>query len=192
MNEIKAIAAKFKIQTERLLLRPWKDADLAPFAEMSANPEVMEFFPAILSAAESNAMVGSFCEHFEKYGFGWAACELKSSSEFIGFVGLHRIEYETSFSPCVEIGWRIARKHWGQGFAVEGAEAMLEFGFKNLGLTEIVSMTAVGNLKSRRVMEKIGMTRNSEEDFDHPKVSDGHPLKRHVLYRIQKARETNG
>jgi RimJ/RimL family protein N-acetyltransferase len=176
-----------EIRTERLWLRPWRANDREPFARMNADPRVMECFPALLSREESDASVDRALAHFAEHGFGVWAVELPGVARFIGYVGLWRPTIQTHFTPCVEIGWRLAYEYWGRGLATEGALASLEFGFKELRLEEIVSMTAPANLRSRRVMEKIGMTRREEDDFDHPRVPDGHPLKRHVLYRLKRS-----
>jgi RimJ/RimL family protein N-acetyltransferase len=123
-------------------------------------------------------------EHFEAHGYGIWAAELPGVASFIGFIGLAIPGFEAHFTPCVEIGWRLARAHWGQGYASEGALAALDFGFDRLGLKEIVSFTTTTNLRSRRVMERIGMARRAGDDFDHPNLPESHPLRRHVLYRI--------
>ena len=176
-----------QLRTPRLTLRSWTDADLAPFAALNADPRVMEFFPKTLDRAESEAMVARIAEHFAKHGFGLWAVEVPGVSSFIGFVGLWVPDFTAHFTPCVEIGWRLAREHWGSGYASEGALAALDFGFRQLDLAEIVSMTAVPNERSRRVMERIGMQRSPSDDFDHPKLAAGHPLRRHVLYRLTRA-----
>jgi ribosomal-protein-alanine N-acetyltransferase len=172
------------LETERLLLREWRDEDRAPFARMNADPRVMEFFPAALTAAETDAMLERMRVHFDRHGFGWWAAELKETGAFIGFIGLGVPYFEAHFTPCVEIGWRLATEHWGRGLATEGARAVLRYGFEELGLREIVSFTSTQNVRSRRVMEKLKMTRNPADDFDHPRIPEGHPLRRHVLYRI--------
>jgi RimJ/RimL family protein N-acetyltransferase len=177
------------IETDRLILREWKPSDLEPFARLNADPRVMEFFPASLSQDETAAMIQLIQERSMKNGFCFWAAELKSTGEFIGFIGLNIPGMETHFTPCVEIGWRIDFKFWGKGYAPEGALACLKYGFSTLNLNEIVSFTTVNNLKSRRVMEKIGMTYDPQGDFDHPKVQEGHPLRRHVLYRISRKNE---
>lgn len=150
---------------------------------MNADRRVMEYFPRLLSQEESNAMVERICSGFEKNGFGLFAVELLATSEFIGFVGLSVPSFQSSFTPCVEVGWRLVFEHWGKGYAPEAARAVLKDGFERHGLSEIVSFTARVNLKSIRVMEKLGMTRNPEDDFQHPSVADDSPLKHHVLYR---------
>jgi RimJ/RimL family protein N-acetyltransferase len=170
--------------TPRLVLRPWRDSDLDPFAELNADPVTMEFFPETLGRAESDALAGRLRRGIDEQGFGLWATEVIGGADFIGFIGLSVTPYETPFTPCVEIGWRLHRAHWGRGFATEGARAAIRDGFDRLGLASIVSFTAVLNTRSRRVMEKLGMRRRVEEDFDHPRLPEGHPLRRHVLYRL--------
>jgi 3-dehydroquinate dehydratase / shikimate dehydrogenase len=171
------------LRTERLLLRPWRPDDRAPFAELNADPRVMEWFPAPMTSAESDAVAERIENQFRVTGWGLWAVEIPNADPFIGFVGLSPSESTLGF-PSVEIGWRLAADHWGKGYAPEAAVASLRFGFENLGLDEIVSFTSVGNAKSRRVMTKIGMTHNPEDDFDHPRLPKTSPLSRHVLYRI--------
>ena len=173
------------LTTERLLLRPWRDADLAPFAALNADPAVMEYFPTTLSRAESDAAAARIQRELSERGFGLWALELRGGP-FIGFTGLAVPSFDADFTPCVEIGWRIAREHWGKGYASEAAHRALAFGFERLGLAEIVSFTAVGNTRSRRVMEKLGMSHDPADDFEHPSLPPGHPLRRHVLYRIRR------
>ena len=180
------------IQTPRLLLRPWRDDDHAPFAALNADPVVMEFFPSTLDRTESDAAVGRIREHFAARGFGLWAVEVPGTADFIGFVGLAVPRFEAHFTPCVEIGWRLAREHWGRGYATEAARAAIRFGFEELALGEIVSFTVPANVRSRAVMERIGMTRSPADDFDHPALPEGHPLRRHVLYRLSRAAFTGG
>jgi len=175
------------LRTPRLLLRPWRDADLPAYAALNADPQVVEFLPGALSREESDASVGRIRAHFEQHGFGFWAVEVPGSADFIGFVGLAVPRFTAPFTPCVEVGWRLARAHWGHGYATEAAQAALRFGFESLGLGEIVSFTVPGNRRSRRVMERLGMHRKPEEDFDHPMLPEGHPLRRHVLYRLSRA-----
>ncbi len=175
-----------ELRTRRLLLRPWREADREPYARMNADPRVMEFFPALMTREESDASVDRAYAHFARYGYGFWAVEIPDVCPFIGFVGLWNPTIEAHFTPCVEIGWRLAHDHWGHGYATEAATAALRYGFEVLGLSEILSMTAVINFRSRRVMEKLGMTYDEQGDFDHPRVPDGHPVKRHVLYRIRR------
>jgi RimJ/RimL family protein N-acetyltransferase len=174
------------VRTERLLLRAWRAADRKPFARMNADPRVMEFFPAPLSRAESDALADRIEAHFAKHGFGLFAAELAASGAFIGFIGLSVPTFEAHFTPCVEIGWRLAAEYWGRGLATEGARESARYAFGELGLDSLVSMTVSANLPSRRVMEKLGMTHDPADDFDHPNLPAGHPLRRHVLYRLSR------
>lgn len=180
------------IATPRLLLRPWRDGDLAPFAAMGTDPRVMEFLPKRLTRSESDALAARIRGHFDTHGYGLWAVEIPGSAEFIGFVGLSIPTFEAPFTPCVEIGWRLAADHWGQGYATEAAREALDFGFQRLGLAEIVSFTVPANRRSRAVMERLGMTYSRADDFDHPLLPEGHPLRRHVLYRIASPRGSRG
>ena len=175
------------IETPRLILRNWRVSDREPFARLNADPRVMEFFPALLAPDETYAAMDRIEAHHQSHGFGLLAAELRSTGEFIGYIGLAIPGFETPFTPCVEIGWRLSAEHWGHGYATEGAQALLNHAFTTLQLSEVVSFTVPANLRSRRVMEKLHMTRNPAEDFDHPKIPQGHPLCRHVLYRIRRA-----
>lgn len=172
------------IVTDRLLLRPWREADLPAFAALNADPEVRRFFPGLLSRAASDAQAARIQAALRRNGFGFWAAEVPGVAACIGFIGLSPVPFEASFSPAVEIGWRLARAHWGRGYATEGARAALAFGFETLALAQIVSFTATANRPSRRVMERIGMRRDAGSDFDHPMVAPGDPLRRHVLYRL--------
>lgn len=172
-----------ELRTPRLILRRWRADDLAPFAAMNADPRVMEFLPAPLSPSECQILIARLEAHFDEHGFGFWAVELPDQATCIGFVGLSVPRFEAHFTPCVEIGWRLAADFWGQGLATEAARAALAFGFNNLGLKEIVSFTVPQNVRSRRVMERLGMTRDPHDDFDHPALPVGHRLSRHVLYR---------
>jgi RimJ/RimL family protein N-acetyltransferase len=175
-----------EIHTPRLYLRRWRPTDRAPFATLNADPRVMEYFPKPLSCEESDAMVARIEANFEQRGFGLWAVEIPSVTPFAGFIGLSVPSFQAHFTPCVEIGWRLAAEHWGQGYATEGARAVLSFAFTTLGLEQVVSFTTAGNHPSRRVMERIGMSHDPADDFDHPSIPAGHPLRRHVLYRAQK------
>ena len=175
------------LQTERLLLRRWKESDLVPFSVMNADPEVMRHFPKLLTTDETKALIEKIESRFEQDSLGLWAVELLSSHEFIGFIGLWKPTFDAHFTPCVEIGWRIAREHWGHGYAPEGAQVVLKDAFERIGLDEIVSMTSMPNKNSMRVMEKIGMTYDPLDNFQHPLVEEGHRLKEHVLYRIKKS-----
>ena len=174
------------LDTARLRLRPWRDEDLAPWAALNADPEVMATIGRPLERSQSDLLAQRIRGHFDRHGFGLWAVEVPGVASFIGFIGLSIPQFEAHFTPCVEIGWRLARAEWGKGYASEGARAALAFGFERLSLAQIVSFTAVSNLRSRRVMERIGMQRRAAEDFDHPKLPEGHPLRRHVLYRIAR------
>jgi RimJ/RimL family protein N-acetyltransferase len=173
------------LQTDRLVLRRWCDADREPFAAMNADPIVMRYFPAPLSAAQSNAFVDAIEDSFATSGFGLWAVETCDSATFIGFVGLWRATFESAFTPAIEIGWRLAQPFWGQGYASEAARVVLQDGFLRVGLHEIVSFTSATNQPSRRVMERIGMSHNPAEDFEHTAVAPHDPLRPHVLYRIR-------
>jgi RimJ/RimL family protein N-acetyltransferase len=179
------LVAEFALTTPRLVVRPWRFEDLAPFRELNADPLVMEFFPAPLSSDESDAMVGRFDEEFKVRGFcPWAVNE-RASGLFIGFVGLHEVSETMPFAPAVEVGWRLAQRTWGRGYATEAACAALTFGFGMLGLAEIVSFTSAINVRSRAVMERLSMRRQPADDFSHPRVPNESPLRPHVLYRLQ-------
>ncbi len=174
------------IRTDRLILRQWCSEDLEPFASMNADPRVREYFPGLQTKEESNHSVSLVSNHIEKFGWGLWAASLAETGEFIGFIGLEDVCFQAKFVPAVEIGWRLVFKHWGKGYATEGALACLRYGFETLKLNEIVSFTAVENTRSRAVMQKIGMHHDSKDDFDHPKLPEGHPLRRHVLYRLER------
>jgi RimJ/RimL family protein N-acetyltransferase len=174
------------METARLLLRRWRPEDREPFAAMNADPRVTEFLGGCLSREGSDAIADRIETHFAKYGFGLCAAELKSSGAFIGYVGLAVPGFDAPFMPCVEIGWRLAGPYWNLGLATEGARAVLDYAFSSLGLREVLSFTVPANVRSRRVMEKLGLTHDPADDFDHPRLPPGHPLRRHVLYRIRK------
>jgi len=165
------------LRTARLLLWQWRDEDEAAFAELSADPVAMEYLLPL------PGWVGRRRAHWEEHGFGQWVAELPGEVSFIGVVGLETVSYQAHFTPAVEVAWRLARAYWGKGYATEAAQAALDYGFEQLGLDEIVALTVPANWRSRRVMERLGMTRVPKDDFDHPKLPDG-PLKRHVLYRL--------
>jgi ribosomal-protein-alanine N-acetyltransferase len=172
------------IRSERLILRRWREADLAPFAAMNGDPLTMRFMPSVMTAAESEALIGRFEEHHRLHGFGVWAVEAPGVAPFIGYIGLQRVGFDAPFTPAVEIGWRLAPAYWGKGYATEGANAALRFGFEDLNLDQIVSFTVPANKPSWSVMQRLGMTRDPAEDFDHPRLPVGHALRRHVLYRM--------
>lgn len=175
------------IETERLLLRRWERRDREPFARLNADERVMEFMPARLSRPESDDYVDRIEAHFRKHGFGLFALELRREREFVGYTGLAVPGFDAHFTPCVEIGWRLSAEHWGQGLATEAAKAVVRFAFESLALDSLVSFTVPANTRSRRVMEKIGMTHDPTDDFEHPGLPQGHALRRHVLYRLRRA-----
>ncbi|MBS1989121.1 MAG: GNAT family N-acetyltransferase [Cyanobacteria bacterium SZAS LIN-3] len=174
------------MKTDRLILRRWQAQDLEPFAALNSDPEVMRFFPGLQDREQSAALIERTEQSFSQNGFGLWAVEEQSSGEFIGFVGLASPKFEAHFTPCVEVGWRLAKKFWGKGYAQEAARAALQDGFERVGLKEIVSFTATLNLPSIKVMERLQMTRDPAEDFAHPNLAADSPLSRHVLYRLQR------
>ena len=186
-SDVLTMRPTIEIETARLRLRRWRESDRAPFAAMNADPEVMEFFASIQSREASDASIDAWQSQFAERGWSNWAVEVRSSGVFVGFVGLSVPRRALPFSPCVEIGWRLARPYWGQGYATEGARASLRVAFERLELAEIVSFTSVLNVRSRSVMERIGM-RNAHEEFDYPGVPENHPLRSHCLYRITRAR----
>jgi RimJ/RimL family protein N-acetyltransferase len=175
-----------ELKTERLYLRQWRSSDRIPFAQMSADPPVMECFPALLDRAASDALVDRIEAKIRAQGWGWWAVELQQTQEFIGFVGLNRPEIMFPFSPCVEVGWRLAFPYWGKGYASEAAREALRIGFEVLDLDEIVSFTAIHNQRSRRVMERLKM-REMPETFLHPSLPSDHPLAEHCLYKLLRS-----
>lgn len=174
------------LRTKRLILRRWRQSDLIAFAALKADPKVMEFLANCLGRVESDEIAARIEERFERYGFGFWAVEVISGEAFIGFVGLNVPTFQTHFIPCVEIGWRLAADYWSRGYATEAARAALRFGFCELELPEIVSFTTVANTRSQRVMERLGMIRSAEEDFDNPRLPVDHPLRRHVLFCLSR------
>jgi ribosomal-protein-alanine N-acetyltransferase len=172
------------LATPRLRLRPWRESDLEPFAALNADPRVMEHFPSPLARGESDAVAGRIMEAMQSQGWGLWALEVVGGEPFIGFTGLAVPGFEAHFTPCTEVGWRLARSAWGHGYATEAARAALAFGFGELGLAEIVSFTTAANTRSAAVMERLGMERDGE--FDHPRLPEGSPVRRHVLYRIAR------
>ena len=179
--------APIELHTPRLLLRPWRDADRAPFAEMNGDPQVMRHFPAPLSREESDGLAERLAVDFAEHGFGFWALQRKDSGAFIGFTGLRPVTFAAPFCPAVEIAWRLGRAHWRQGLASEAARAALACGFTQLALEQIVSFTTRDNLASQGVMQAIGMRHDPAGDFDHPALAEGHRLRRHVLYRLSRA-----
>lgn len=175
-------------ETGRLILRPWRESDLEPFSVLNADPVAMEFMRGQLDRAQSDALVRKISVGMALNGFGLWAVEVKDGAPFVGFTGLSIPSFSTRFTPCVEVGWRLLRDHWGHGFATEAARKSVELGFERFGLKEIVSFTTVANTRSRAVMERIGMSRDPADDFDHPALEEGHPIRPHVLYRLPRSR----
>jgi ribosomal-protein-alanine N-acetyltransferase len=174
-------------ETERLIMRAWREDDLEPFAALNADPIVMEFFPSTLTRQESHALVVRITAQLDTLGYGLWALEVAETGEFIGFTGLAVQTFPAHFTPAVEVGWRLKQSAWGHGYATEAALAAVAYGFHEGDLDEIVSMTATLNVRSQRVMQRIGMTRDPADDFDHPNVPEGHRLQPHVLYRISRS-----
>jgi len=172
-------------ETKRLSLRQWKEEDLADFYALNADSEVMRYFPETLDRATSDDMAASFGTLISERGWGFWATEIKSTGEFIGFVGLNIPRTTLPFSPCVEIGWRLAKAYWGKGYATEAAQESLKYAFDELDLAEVVSFTTVQNSRSRAVMERLGLA-DTGDNFIYPDISKDHPLAEHVLYKIEK------
>ena len=175
------------VRTEHLTLRPWRPDDLAAFRFINADSEVMALMPSLLDAPQSDALALRIMDGIATRGWGLWAVEVPGEADFIGYVGLNDpaqpMPFQTAGGQCVEMAWRLARPYWGRGYASEAARAALDFGFSQLGLAEIVAYTVPHNHRSRGVMERIGMVRDEQGDFDHPVLAEGHPLRRHVLYR---------
>jgi RimJ/RimL family protein N-acetyltransferase len=179
------------IETARLLLRAWRDTDVEPWVQMNADPRVAEFFPRIYTRELSESTAQRLRADLERRGYGWWVVEVRESA-FAGVVALQEVPFPAHFTPAREIGWRFTPECWGRGYATEGARAALGFAFNRLGWNEVVAMTAVPNIRSQRVMERLGMTRDAGGDFDHPRIEEGHPLRRHVLYRIGAPEAASG
>ena len=174
-----------ELRTDRLIMRRWRDEDREPFAAITADPEVQRYFPAPLTRAEADAFVDQMQAEHQERGWSLWALEVADTGEFIGYTGLEVPGFEEHFMPAVEVGWRLARSAWGKGYATEAARAAIAFGFDELGLEEIVSFTVPDNAPSRAVMERLGMTHDPAENFEHPGLPEGHPLRLHVLYRLR-------
>jgi RimJ/RimL family protein N-acetyltransferase len=175
------------LRTERLILRTWQPGDRESFAELNADPVVMEHFPAPLTHAQSDRFADRIEDWWRVNGWGLWAVQIAEDQSFAGFVGLNRAEFAAPFNPAVEVGWRLAQQHWGRGYATEAARAALGYGFQELDLLEIVSFTSTTNTRSQRVMAKLGMQRDPGDDFDHPGIASGDRLRRHVLYRLTRS-----
>ena len=177
-----------ELRTERLLLRRWRQHDLEPFARLNADPEVMRYFPFTLTREQSDELAARIVHAIEHDGWGLWAVEVLGGPSFIGFVGLGTPNFDAHFMPAVEVGWRLGLEHWGNGYATEAGRAAVEFAFEHLRLDQIVAMVGTKNIRSQRVAQRLGMTRDPADDFDHPNVPEG-PLRRHVLYRLASSRE---
>ncbi|MDG2113087.1 MAG: GNAT family N-acetyltransferase [Actinomycetota bacterium] len=175
-----------ELATERLLLRRWRESDHVPFARLNGDPVVMEHFPSTLDETQSSVLAELCDVGLAERDYGLWAVEVVDGPEFIGFVGLSSPSWEAVFTPCIEIGWRLDRPHWGHGYATEAAREVLRYAFEDLGLDEVVSFTTLTNTPSSAVMERLGMTRDPAEDFDHPNIESGHPLRRHLLCRVDQ------
>lgn len=174
-----------EIKTERLFLRQWCKDDLADFSLLNSDPKVMKYLPKILSRKESNNLADKIINLISENGWGFWAIEKINDNSFIGFVGLHEPKYDLPVKPCVEIGWRLAREYWGNGYATEAGNAALEFAFKTLNLDNIYSFTSVANVKSQSVMERLNLV-NQSVNFNHPSIPEGNQYSEHVLYKISK------
>ncbi len=174
------------LETPRLNLRTWDEADITPFTQINQDKKVMAHFPGLCDRDKSAWLIGRFCQHYYEHGFTFYVLELKSTHEFIGFTGMMNVIFNAHFTPAVEIGWRLASSHWGQGYAPEAATAVLNQAFNDLYLNEVIAFTVPANKNSRRVMEKINMTYDPADDFLHPNIDPQHMLASHVLYRIKK------
>jgi len=175
------------LRTDRLVLRDWRLDDRERFAELNADTRVMEHFPSRLDRAESDALADRIAAELARDGFGLWAVARRDDDRFLGFTGLVAVPFATPFTPAVEVGWRFAVDAWGHGYATEAARAAVRYAFEELVLDELVSMTSPSNVRSQRVMERLGMTRDPDGDFDHPRIAAGHPLRRQVLYRLSRA-----
>jgi len=178
------MSAFVELFSDRLCLRRWRDEDREAFAAMNSDARVMKFFRSRLSRAESDAMVDGIQKHFSEHGFGLWAIEVPGVAPFVGFAGLAVPRFIAHFTPCVEVGWRLAFEHWGRGYATEAAHLALGYGFEAAALQQVVSYTSTTNRRSRAVMERLGMSRDPADDFGYPTLPEGHPLRPHVLYRL--------
>lgn len=174
------------LATGRVVLRPWRKSDLAPFRALNADPRVMRYFPAVLDAAQSDALADRIRQGLADRDFGFWAVEVPNVASFIGFAGLSVPGFRAHFTPCIEIGWRLVAGHWGKGYASEAAAAALRHAFGTLQLNEVVSFTAATNRRSVAVMRRIGMSHDPADDFEHPNLAAGSPLRQHVLYRLSR------
>ncbi|HEY8312944.1 MAG TPA: GNAT family N-acetyltransferase [Candidatus Baltobacteraceae bacterium] len=173
------------IETPRLRLRGWRDADVEHWARLNADPRVMEFFPSLYDRARSESGAAEMRATLERDGYGWWVAEIKEGARFAGVIALQDVPFEAPFTPALEVGWRLPFDQWGHGYATEGAAAALDFAFDKLGWSEVVAITPAINIRSQRVMQRLGMTRDASDDFEHPRLETGHRLRRFVLYRAR-------
>lgn len=179
------------LQTDRLTLRTWEDSDTTPMTQINLDKQVHQFLGVVADRQQTQAMITRWIKHYQEKGYSLYAVELKASHELIGFIGIITPNFEAHFTPAIEIGWRLSSKHWNQGYATEGAKAVLQYAFTQLGLEEIVSFTATTNLASQRVMQKIGLQQDKKGTFDHPNIDKDSPLMPHVLYRLKRSEYTS-
>jgi ribosomal-protein-alanine N-acetyltransferase len=175
-----------RLETPRLILRQWKESDYEPYIELNADKAVMEYFPSVLSRDETMAQISRIMAHIDKYGYGLFAVERRDNRQFIGFTGLSHVNFESYFTPCIEVGWRLSRENWDQGFATEAGSACIGLGLREQGIHSIYSFTSIHNKRSERVMQKLGMEKIGT--FLHPLISEGDFLKEHVLYKISNGK----
>lgn len=174
------------IETDRLILRTWKDKDIKPYFLINQDPKVIEFLGGALTMEQVQDFIKAQNIQYQERNYALWAAELKESGEMIGFIGLHYVDWEAHFTPAIEIGWRLGSQYWGNGYATEGAKACLSYGFNKIGLREIIAITVPANVRSRRVMEKLGLKRDMGDDFVHPELPHDHHLSQHVLYRLAR------
>lgn len=174
------------IETPRLILREWKETDRAPFARMNCDPLVMEHFPRILDEKSSGKLMDRFQKHLKEHGYGMYAIERTEDNEFVGFAGLAEVPFAASFTPAVEIAWRFDYEYWGLGYGMETGKAVLDHAFKKLDMKEVVAYTVHDNMRTIDLLERLGMTRDPDGDFDYPGMRKDHPLGHFVLYRAQR------
>jgi RimJ/RimL family protein N-acetyltransferase len=186
MLVLKTFPHPLELRTKRTLLRQWKDSDLPDWVAMNADADVRRYFPTRLSEEEALGEVGRMRAAIAQRGWGMWALEIPGQLQVAGTVGLHVTTIDAHFVPCVELGWRLKREAWGQGYATEAAQAAAEFAFRDLGLDEIVAFTTVTNAPSQRVMQRLGMHRDPSDDFDHPRIEAGHPMRPHLLFRLAR------
>jgi RimJ/RimL family protein N-acetyltransferase len=179
-------------ETERLVIRPWRDDDVEPWIAMGLDPRVMEFFPTVYTREEAAAAAARMRQRLDENGYGWWVVEVKGGAPFAGVIALQDVPFDAHFTPALEVGWRLSYDHWGAGYASEGARAALDFAFATLDRTEVVAITAAINTRSQRVMQRLGMSYDRADDFDHPRLEPGHRLERHVLYRVTRERFAGG